>query len=261
MAFAIAEIWHYLIDSFGNYPALGVITWTYRVQIALMVIIILSVQSLYTLRVWKLSRDKNRLWPWILFINIMGAYVAGITITVETCKISLFTEIDQIRWSILLSFSMATFNDIMLAVGMCHILYLGTTVFAETKSMLGMIVRYVIVSGALTSMCSITGLITFVAMPDNFVFLGVALVFSKLYINSYLAMMNARKNIRNTATNVVQMSDIEARFRNMDFQGCTSTEIGSRTSGAQDKGLEIRVDVTRQWEEVMLDVRGGGPWE
>ena len=89
--------------------------------------------------------------------------------------------------------------------------------------------------------------------------------------------MNARKNIRNTATvrlspvcrlcwlmetqNVVQMSDIEARFRNMDFQGCTSTEIGSRTSGAQDKGLEIRVDVTRQWEEVMLDVRGGGPWE
>jgi hypothetical protein len=27
MAFAIAEIWHYLIDSFGNYPALGVITW------------------------------------------------------------------------------------------------------------------------------------------------------------------------------------------------------------------------------------------
>lgn len=35
------------------------------------------------------------------------------------------------KWSILLSFSMATFNDIMLAVGMCHILYLGTTVFAE----------------------------------------------------------------------------------------------------------------------------------
>ena len=27
MAFAIAELWHYLIDSFGNYDALDVVAW------------------------------------------------------------------------------------------------------------------------------------------------------------------------------------------------------------------------------------------
>ena len=27
MAFSIAELWHYLIDSFGNYAALQVLVW------------------------------------------------------------------------------------------------------------------------------------------------------------------------------------------------------------------------------------------
>lgn len=35
------------------------------------------------------------------------------------------------KWMIYLSFMMATFNDIMLAVGMYRVLYVGTTMFAE----------------------------------------------------------------------------------------------------------------------------------
>ncbi|KAF8335116.1 hypothetical protein F5887DRAFT_1285695 [Amanita rubescens] len=254
MAFVIAELWHYLIDLFGNYLILGVVTWAHKAQIAMMIVIVLLVQSLYTLRVWKLNGDQNRLWSWVLIANLLSGYAAGIILLVLTMKIALFTQLARIRWSIYLSFSMTTFNDIMLTIAMCHMLYHGTTVFAETKSILGIIIRYVVVSGALTSLCSIIGVITVVTMPNNFVFLGVALVLSKLYINSYLALMNARKSIRNTAGNTLQLSDIEGRIQARDFYSNASAETVSYVDG-RDKmgeGVRVRIDVIRQREEAML---------
>lgn len=35
------------------------------------------------------------------------------------------------KWSIYLAFSLWTFGDIMLTIGMCELLYIRTTVFAE----------------------------------------------------------------------------------------------------------------------------------
>ncbi|KAF8345022.1 hypothetical protein F5887DRAFT_917796 [Amanita rubescens] len=150
MAATIALIWHTLIYSFGNYLSLDFVTWSYRVQTTIGVIIILSVQSLYTRRVWKLSGEQNRLWPWILIIILVGGYASGISLIYESFDLVLFSQIQRVRWSIYFSFGMATFNDVMIAVAICHFICPETTMFEETKSMAWTIIRYVIISGALT---------------------------------------------------------------------------------------------------------------
>ncbi|KAF8714207.1 hypothetical protein AX14_012877, partial [Amanita brunnescens Koide BX004] len=243
MAFVIAELWHYMIDSFGNYIALDVVSWSFKVQISLAVVIVLSVQSLYTLRVWKLSRHLNRRWPWVLIVVLVVGYATGIILIIKMCNLVLFSQMHQSRWSIYMSFSMASFTDIMLTVAMCHLLYIGTTIFAKTKSMVGIVTRYVIVSGALTSMCSIAGLTSFFVMPDNFVFLGITFVLTKLYFNSYLAMLNARKSIRNSAANMVQASDLEGRIPTFHSIETSNEEVTSRLRRAR---VVVSVDVTRQ---------------
>ncbi|KDR71456.1 hypothetical protein GALMADRAFT_143729 [Galerina marginata CBS 339.88] len=56
--------------------------------------------------------------------------------------------------------------------------------------------HYVVLSGTLTSACSLPALLTYVTMPNTFIFLGISFLLTKLYISSYMAMLNARKQIR-----------------------------------------------------------------
>jgi len=215
MVFTIVEPWHYLIDEFGNNPGLLTITWSHKLQQSINVMIVLTVQSLYTWRVWKLSRNQSQMWLWILSAVLLVGYGAGITLVVMTCKLQSFAEVIHIHWEILFAFAVSTSNDFALAAGICHLLLHSVTPLRETKSMLWIIMRYVLISGTLTSMCSLVGLIIFCVMPNNLVFLGVTFIITKLYINSYFAMLNARRSIRDRGSIVnktVLLSGLEMRF-------------------------------------------------
>jgi len=248
MVFAIIDVWQSLVDSFGNYAALDFVPWSYRVQITLTVIIVLAVQTLYTWRVWKLSQGQNRLWPWILILVLVCGYASGVALIIEAFNFVLFSQLKRVRWAINFCFIMAMINDLMLAVAICHLIYPGTSMFAGTKAMVWTIIRYVIISGALTSMCSVVGVITLFAIPNAFVFAGLTFVLTKLYINSYFAMLNARKSIRKTVTNTTQTDDFEARIPNFGRRS-SSEEAGSRVLGAREKGVKVSIDIVRHCDE------------
>jgi len=63
-----------------------------------------------------------------------------------------------------------------------------------------MIVRMTLISGFLTTACSLAALITYGTMPDTLIFLSVEFLLTKLYINSFLAMLNARQSVRDRDT-------------------------------------------------------------
>ncbi|KAG0699781.1 hypothetical protein DFH29DRAFT_935419 [Suillus ampliporus] len=64
--------------------------------------------------------------------------------------------------------------------------------YRRTDMTLRSIVRDTISTGCLTSMCSMVCIIAFATMPDNFVYLGFEFLLSKLYVNSYFVLLNAR---------------------------------------------------------------------
>ncbi|KAK7677728.1 hypothetical protein QCA50_019280 [Cerrena zonata] len=59
---------------------------------------------------------------------------------------------------------------------------------------------YAINTGVLTSAISLTCLILYDIMPDNFIFMGFYFVLSKLYVNSFLAALNTRRVLRGRGT-------------------------------------------------------------
>ncbi|KAK0207352.1 hypothetical protein IW262DRAFT_660602 [Armillaria fumosa] len=55
--------------------------------------------------------------------------------------------------------------------------------------------RIVVISGLLTSTCSLLTLISYIVWPDTLIFLAIGtFILPKLYINSLLAMLNSRKS-------------------------------------------------------------------
>ncbi|KAF8717943.1 hypothetical protein AX14_012065 [Amanita brunnescens Koide BX004] len=251
MVFTIIEFWHYLIESFGNYEALLQLHWSFSLQIALSVIVILVVQSFYTRRVWKLSSDRyQRIWAWLLIIVLLVVYAAGITFIVELYSASTLIQMSHLRWSIILGLSSSTLDDFMIATAICHLLSLRRTSFAETKSKIWTIMFYAVISGALTSICSLTSVIALAVMPHNLVFQGIEFLLPKLYINSYLAMLNARKSLKDHAVSInppskmIQFNDFETRhLTSHDFHGRSTVDEPNVPSSS--RAVKVKVDAVR----------------
>ncbi|EEB86601.1 hypothetical protein MPER_16385, partial [Moniliophthora perniciosa FA553] len=52
LSLTIHAVYYYLVKNFGNHAAYPNIIWSLKLQVAVNVIIILIVQSLYAYRVW-----------------------------------------------------------------------------------------------------------------------------------------------------------------------------------------------------------------
>ncbi|TFK33817.1 hypothetical protein BDQ12DRAFT_738568 [Crucibulum laeve] len=196
LAFIVHAVYHYIVTSFGSFAATQFVVWSFKLQIAINVAIVLMVQSLYGLRVWTLGRHFSRLLPSVVIVIIVVGYAIGIILVVKTYQISTFTALSNMSWIVYTSFAYSTGVDVVIATAVCLYLKGSRTTFASTNAKIIAIMKYVLISGFLTSACSLACLITYATMPHNLVFLGVEFILTKLYINSYVAMLNARRSVR-----------------------------------------------------------------
>ncbi|KAK0433890.1 hypothetical protein EV421DRAFT_1842519 [Armillaria borealis] len=88
---------------------------------------------------------------------------------------------------------------------MCYYLLKSrvATTFSSTTARLMVIMRFILISGLATTACSLIILITFLVSPDTLIFAGISFIIPKLYINSLLAMFNARDTKEHSSTSSV----------------------------------------------------------
>ncbi|KAJ3511727.1 hypothetical protein NLJ89_g3926 [Agrocybe chaxingu] len=244
LGLTVHAVYHYVITEFGNLAAQQFVVWSFKLQIAVNVVIVLMVQSLYTLRVWKrkpsydawmetptqivpsVGRHHSKLWPILVMAFVGAGYIIGIYLAVETYRLNTFADLKGMTWVVYASFSSATSVDIAIATAIVYYLRAARTSFSGTNNRLISIMRYVLISGFLTSACSLTALITYAAMPNTLVFLGVEFLLTKLYINSYVAMLNARTTVRDTESSSANISVSKIlNLRTGDRQPTDSTHV------------------------------------
>ncbi|EIN09145.1 hypothetical protein PUNSTDRAFT_102696 [Punctularia strigosozonata HHB-11173 SS5] len=96
---------------------------------------------------------------------------------------------------------LAAASDILIAVSLCTILYrTKRSSLRNTRALINRLMLFVLNTGILTSMCAIATLVTSMAHhPETDVRLGLYHIMGRLYINSLLATLNARDQIRHYA--------------------------------------------------------------
>jgi len=126
-------------------------------------------------------------------VGIIVTLELGVAIVTswEIYQCYLFTDFVGIEWATLLCLSMIAFTDFVIASSLCYLLATSRTGFSSTDSLLTKLMVYTINTGCLTSICSMTAFITCVVMPNNFVYISIEFIVAKLYVNSFLALLNA----------------------------------------------------------------------
>ncbi|KAK0429616.1 hypothetical protein EV421DRAFT_1914354 [Armillaria borealis] len=88
VALSTHALYHYLIDLFSNYTALYDIVWSFKLQILFNMVIILGVQVIYAVRIWKLGHHFHQILPWfvVLCVAVTGVYINSLLAMLNSCK-------------------------------------------------------------------------------------------------------------------------------------------------------------------------------
>ncbi|KDR69463.1 hypothetical protein GALMADRAFT_272038 [Galerina marginata CBS 339.88] len=231
LIFLIHLVYYYAIEQFGNPAGLERIVWCVNAQTLFTILIIVMVHGLYVHRIWILGRRFSRIWPAFLFMLLAGATVIGVFLIYNAFRLKVFSAMHELTWVLYAIFGTTTTMDFLIAASMCYYLNKSRSGFTKTNYLVLNIMRYVLISGALTSITSLFSILTFAAMPNNLVFLGVTFVITKLYINSYVAMLNARNSIREDSSSIsVDIANLRS--------GLTRPGDASAIGRFDDRGLK-----------------------
>jgi len=202
LAFMIYSLYYYLVTNYANPSVLMEIVWSSQLEVVVGVVIIYSLHLLYMHRIWIVSKGRSKILPITVSIVVILSLAPSIVVLLATYNCHVYTDLVRVEWAVYLYFGTIVSVDVLIACSLWYLLATSRTGFSSTDSFLTTLITYTINTGCLTSVCSLADLITGITMPTNFIFLAIQLLVAKVYINSFLALLNARYYMQpNKSTN------------------------------------------------------------
>ncbi|KAG1725019.1 uncharacterized protein EDB91DRAFT_118501 [Suillus paluster] len=241
LALIVHSVYYYVVTNFGNISVLIEVVWSFKLQMVLNILIAYGTHLLYAHRIWIVGRDRSR--AFLIIPAIVVVLGSGVALTLIWIVYDPYMNVTILQWPTFLALSTAALLDTLDTSSLCYLLATSRTGYIDTDSFITRLIGYSIYSGCLTSICSMASIITCAVMPKNFIFLSLQFLMAKLYVNSYIALLNARHY---TQSNVNTTNFSELR-------GCHSDSLTGTHNASQEK---LRKNVFSYPDrEVVLPIR------
>ncbi|KAI0631815.1 hypothetical protein C8Q77DRAFT_162891 [Trametes polyzona] len=193
----VHSCYYYLVVSYFNPPALQRGIWSMQVQSVICALEILVSQGFFARRAYKL-RPQYTLLVVLAVVFSLVAFVLGTAATAESIRVQTFASFIKYTWLDCAAFGAAVASDIITNGILIVVLKNSRTGFKQTDHVLDRLILYTINTGLLTGILNLLGLI-FVRVLPNLVSFGIAIVVTKVYANSVLAVLNTRQSTTEVA--------------------------------------------------------------
>ncbi|OCB90936.1 hypothetical protein A7U60_g1847 [Sanghuangporus baumii] len=200
------------------------------------------VQAMFVWRSWHLS-NRNLMLAGILSTAVLGQFVVNLW---YFSQIIILTELSQlstvVHVDLALNSTMA-FTDTLLAVALMWLLWRSHSGMKRTAPILNRLITYTVGTGLVTSLCTITGLIGAIVLPNALIYLLMNLILPKLYFNCLLASLNARSHLRGALSN--DAGGLSIHLDNYPSASNGSSNVISRSFNkvSSSRVIECRVDI------------------
>ncbi|OBZ67081.1 hypothetical protein A0H81_12889 [Grifola frondosa] len=195
-AMVCAVNYMYFVESFGDMDITDHVFWTVGISIALTAVITFFVHWFFAFRLFLLS--KRNYWVTVPIILLaLGRVVAAFVTAAELIILGSFSIFfDRFKWVFTTGLILASMVDVMITSALCYYLRRNRTGSGRFDHILDSVTLYTLENGMLTCLTTLVSLIFWLAKPHVLIYLGLHFAISKLYANSFLASMNARKMLR-----------------------------------------------------------------
>ena len=228
-------VYDYLVTNYDNPARMADLVWSLVVEVIFTGLTALLVQAFLTMRVWHLS-NKNIWLTGAVTLLVVGEFVTVIVYTGFAMTYRKFFELQEIKSLQLLINILAAAGDVLITIILCTYLHRARTQFSRSNVMIDKLILFAVNTGFLTSLCAVASLITSLVLPNTFIYIAFYVCIGRLYANSLLATLNARKMIRRTSEG---LSTTEGSARLPQFRN-------SGTVNTKFTNLAIKVDTTRE---------------
>ncbi|KAK0476442.1 hypothetical protein IW261DRAFT_1567111 [Armillaria novae-zelandiae] len=219
----------YLVDSFGDVPALLKMVWSFKLDFSIHLATVVGVDLVCVIRLWILGRYFHRIVPWILVFVVACAVTVVIVLVYEVYTISEFSQFSDISRTMDAALIVGAVSDLTICLSMSFYLYTSREVSISSRlsERLLVLLRLVLMSGLAETAASILMLVAFLTLPDTLIFVAIAFPVPRLYIISLLTMLNARtlQSIGGSSNSKgrLPMGANEADFISLNSMGATVT--------------------------------------
>ncbi|KAF8574180.1 hypothetical protein K439DRAFT_871456 [Ramaria rubella] len=198
MGLVIHVIYWYLITNYLNPEAVTMLPTSFAASIVVTNISDVAIRLFYCHRVWIMSRG-SKLLTLPLIVLIVVLFVSGFGYGAKSSQLHTVSKLHSISWLLYTAFSLSLVVDAYIALSLCILLSTSRSVMCKANSIIDILIVYTVNTGVITSISAAVSLFTYVAMPNNFIFIASYFPLSKFYVNALLATLNARETLRNVS--------------------------------------------------------------
>ncbi|OJA18503.1 hypothetical protein AZE42_07592 [Rhizopogon vesiculosus] len=231
-----ASIWIYLIRNFGDTSKINDIPETVAMTIALTAILTFIVHC-----DWYITAP-------LLIFAFLRLCSASVT-TAEMIHLHTFSEFkQQFRWVFTLGLALSSLVDVLIAVFLCYSLRTTRKASSSMDYVINSVILYTFESNSLTGAATVVSMVCWLVMPSNLIFMGLHFVISKLYANSLLATLNARKQLRQERAQRGMSGELPLAFPGYTNRFRSNHCGSSRMEPIGATKLEINVEKTVEYD-------------
>ncbi|KAI0319093.1 hypothetical protein OF83DRAFT_1112129 [Amylostereum chailletii] len=221
-------LYYYTITSFGLYPNLNNVIWSFTADVFLTSVIAVIVQLYLIRRVWILSGKNIWLSAFLTALSLF-AFASGMAYGVRLAQIPKQSQIEKIIYLIRMALSGTVAVDVCITIALVYFLRKNRSGMKSTDSVVHFLVVFTINTGAVTSLAALMDVILHATLETTLAFLTFYVMLSKLYVNSLLATLNARTVLRGERSLHIRSNEVMAFGPNDQLHLSTnkSTTVGT----------------------------------
>ncbi|GAW05618.1 hypothetical protein LENED_007486 [Lentinula edodes] len=193
----------YLITFWQQPAKLRIVIWSLLAEVLFNGLTGFCVQCFLTYRIWKLSGTK--VWLTVVVISLVFAEFACVIAfaVIAFLRVKTFEQLSaELKGLSVTVNALAVVGDLFIAGILTLLLQRSKTGFRKSDTMINKLTIFAVNTGALTSLCAVASLISIIAAPNTFIYISFFFSMGRLYTNSLLATLNARKMIRDAAEGI-----------------------------------------------------------
>lgn len=152
------------------------------------------VDIFYIYRIWRLTNKSKYVALAFIPVLVYSTHVVGIVVT--SVQAPFFAEQSKFGYFLSMADSFRIVEDVGIAAAMCTLMYVRRGSVDRSNSLLKTIFFWSLTTGVLTSIFIIASYVSYLTMPNNLIYIGFYLMYSKIGANAMLASLNMRNRLR-----------------------------------------------------------------
>jgi len=243
-ALIIHTVYAYVVSNWGNTAILGELVPTLLIEVLFNGLTAFLVQSFLATRVWRLS--NGNIWiTGLIGCLIIGEFGCILAYTAISLQYETFVQLTQLKTLSITVNVLAASGDVLIAGTLCTLLHSSRTGFHRTDTIINKLMIFSVNTGLLTSLCAVASMVSILTAGRTFIYIAFFICMGRLYTNSLLATLNARKSIRQ-ASHAIQSTNT-SESHDVSLKRLSRFSPNTVSKGKQQTNISIKIDTKKEF--------------